>query len=78
MIVAATLRSFIGDESGAITVDWVALTAAILLLGIAVVYYLFETGVTTTVETVDTGFDAVDPALVQVKRDLSGPLSNNN
>ncbi len=77
MTVAATLTSFFGDESGAITVDWVALTAAILLLGIAVVYYLFSTGVPTTMQTIDGGFDAVDPALAQVKRTIDGPLTND-
>lgn len=39
------LRKFIGDETGAVTIDWVALTAGILLLGIAVVYGVFEGGV---------------------------------
>lgn len=29
---------FLRDDSGAVTLDWVALTAGILLLGIAVVY----------------------------------------
>ncbi len=77
MNVAATLMSFVGDESGAITIDWVALTAAILLLGIATVYYLFDTGVTETVTTIDDGFDAVDPALAQVKREMSGPLASD-
>ncbi len=30
------LKTFRGDESGAVTVDWVVLTAAIVGLGIAV------------------------------------------
>lgn len=30
-------RTFRGDESGAVTVDWVVLTAAIVGLGIAVI-----------------------------------------
>ena len=30
------VKSMLRDESGAVTVDWVALTAGILLLGIAV------------------------------------------
>lgn len=36
---------FLRDESGAVTIDWVALTAGILLLGIAVVYGIFNSGV---------------------------------
>ena len=37
--------NFLNDESGAVTIDWVALTAGILLLGIALVYGIFNTGV---------------------------------
>ena len=40
---------FIRDEDGAVTIDWVALTAGILLLGIAVVYTIFEGGVSSVV-----------------------------
>lgn len=39
------LNKFWNDEAGAVTIDWVALTAGILLLGIAVVYGIFNTGV---------------------------------
>lgn len=39
------LKNFLHDEAGAVTIDWVALTAGILLLGIAVVYAIFEGGV---------------------------------
>jgi Flp pilus assembly pilin Flp len=38
---------FLRDEAGAVTIDWVALTAGILLLGIAVVYGIFNNGVDT-------------------------------
>ena len=31
------IRTFVGDEAGAVTVDWVVLTAAIVGLGIAVI-----------------------------------------
>ena len=43
--IVKKLRGLIRDESGAVTVDWVALTAGILLLGIAVVYAIFTEGV---------------------------------
>lgn len=39
------LKKFLRDESGAVTIDWVALTAGILLLGIATVYAIFREGV---------------------------------
>ena len=40
-------KSFLRDESGAVTIDWVALTAGVLLLAIVVVYAIFDQGVTT-------------------------------
>jgi len=43
--IVKKLRGLVRDESGAVTVDWVALTAGILLLGIAVVYAIFSEGV---------------------------------
>ncbi len=45
---------FIRDEAGAVTIDWVALTAGILLLGIAVVYAIFRTGVADVVTDINT------------------------
>ncbi len=36
---------FLSDDTGAVTIDWVALTSAILLLGIMVVYAIFNGGV---------------------------------
>lgn len=37
MTFLANIKNFAADESGAVTVDWVVLTAAIVGLGIAVV-----------------------------------------
>lgn len=37
MKLFANIKSFAADESGAVTVDWVVLTAAIVGLGIAVI-----------------------------------------
>ena len=37
--------AFLSDENGAVTIDWVALTAGILLLGIALIYGVFNSGV---------------------------------
>ena len=36
---------FLRDESGAITVDWVALTAGILILGIVITFAIYNLGV---------------------------------
>ena len=46
MTYFANIKNFAADESGAVTVDWVVLTAAIVGLGIAVVTSV-RTGVTT-------------------------------
>jgi len=57
---------FLGDDAGAVTVDWVALVSAILLLGVMTVYAIFNGGVaglvlnvnatlTSVVTDVDTG-----------------------
>lgn len=37
-------RSFAANESGAVTVDWVALTAAVVVIGIGLAYAVFGTG----------------------------------
>ncbi|MEM7509002.1 MAG: pilus assembly protein [Pseudomonadota bacterium] len=39
------LKTFIHDEAGAVTIDWVAMTAGMLLLGIALVFGIFNNGV---------------------------------
>jgi len=38
-LVAPILKRFSTDDQGAVTVDWVALTAAIVLLGVSVMFY---------------------------------------
>jgi hypothetical protein len=47
-------RKFWRDDSGAVTIDWVSLTAGILLLGIAVVYGIFQGGVLPLTESVNS------------------------
>ena len=37
-------RRFAADKSGAVTVDWVALTAAVVIIGIGIVYAVFGSG----------------------------------
>ena len=48
------LRCFRSDDIGAVTIDWVALTSGILLLGIMVVYAIFNNGVSTLVGNINT------------------------
>ncbi len=50
---------FLSDDAGAVTIDWVALTAGILLLGIMVVYAIFNNGVSTLVSNVNSTLSGV-------------------
>lgn len=53
------LRAYLVAEDGAVTIDWVALTAGILLLGIIVLFSIFSNGVTPLASTLnDTLSDA--------------------
>jgi hypothetical protein len=63
-----TLRnfgSFFGDEAGAVTIDWVAVTSGVLLLGVVVVYSVFNNGVSSLVSNVNA-------TLVAVETDIGG------
>lgn len=47
-------RDFLRDDSGAITVDWVTLTAGLLLFGIAIIFAIFDGGVDPLVNNMST------------------------
>ena len=49
---------FLRDESGAVTIDWVALTAGILLLGITLVYAIFNNGVGSLASNINSNLTA--------------------
>ncbi len=53
------LRCFRSDDIGAVTIDWVALGSAILLLGIIVVYAIFNNGVSTLVSNVNSTLSGI-------------------
>ena len=53
MTFFANIKNFAADESGAVTVDWVVLTAAIVGLGIAVVASV-RTGVVGIGDTIQS------------------------
>ena len=55
---------FIGDESGALTIDWVALSAGILLAGLVAVFAIYLNG--------------ASPAVVDMNTTLSGLNSDIN
>ncbi|MEH6834707.1 hypothetical protein [Falsihalocynthiibacter arcticus] len=52
------IKNFANDESGAVTVDWVVLTAAIVGLGVAVLATVRD-GVTELSETISTQVGAI-------------------
>ena len=63
---------FLRDDAGAVTIDWVALTAGILLLGIMVVYAIFNNGVSSLVSNVNS-------TLIGVTTDVNiGTVTNQN
>jgi len=57
------IYGFIDDESGAVTIDWVALAAGILILGIAVVFNIFSEGVEPVVASIEDRLAVRAPAL---------------
>jgi Flp pilus assembly pilin Flp len=63
------LNTFLSDESGAVTVDWVVLTAAIVGLGLAVMSVV-SGGVEDLSGDISTALTNTDP--------LSDPFDNAN
>ena len=55
------IKTFAKSESGAVTVDWVVLTAALVGLGLAVMAVV-STGVEDLSNSVATDLAAIDPA----------------
>jgi len=53
-------HKFLRDDAGAVTIDWVALTSGVLLLGIMVVYAIFNGGVNSLVADINATLAGVD------------------
>ncbi|HGG05988.1 MAG TPA: pilus assembly protein [Aliiroseovarius sp.] len=62
-----TFTHFLNDESGAVTVDWVVLTAAIVGLGIAVL-----TTISSSVEDVASAVDTQLNSMATLDTTLDG------
>ena len=45
---------FFSDDAGAVTIDWITLTAGILLLGILVVYTIYNGGWSNMAPNINT------------------------
>jgi len=56
------IKTFRADEDGAVTVDWVVLTAAIVGLGIAVLASV-RTGATTMANNISTELQTAVPSV---------------
>ena len=63
---------FLSDDAGAVTVDWIALTSGVLIVGVIVVYAIYNNGVASAVM-------GIDSTLVSVSTDLDvGTIINQN
>ena len=65
MNFVSRLQAFRADEEGAVTIDWVALTAGILLLGIAVVFSIFSYGVDPLVQSANEELEGAPAGLCE-------------
>lgn len=57
-LMMSGVKNFFTDEAGVAVVDWVALVASTIVLGIAVTYALFNTGVANLTGHVNTTLSA--------------------
>ena len=63
---------FLSDDAGTVTVDWIALTSGVLIVGVIVVYAIYNNGVASAVM-------GIDSTLVSVSTDLDvGTIINQN
>ncbi len=54
-----SLRKLVRDESGAAAIDWISLVSAVLLLGLVVVYSVYNVGVASVAWKVESALDDV-------------------
>lgn len=54
----SVINQFVSNERGAATIDWVALTAGVLLIGVAMVYSIFNNGVGDTASSISSSLEA--------------------
>ncbi len=73
MTFFANIKTFAADESGAVTVDWVVLTAAIVGLGIAVIASV-RTGTQDIGNTIQ---ESLTSATIADLGDLSAPADTD-
>ena len=65
---------FLSDDAGAVTIDWVALTSAILLVGLMVVYSIFNGGVSSVVSNISSTLSGVSTSVsIGTLTNMNGP-----
>ena len=55
------MKMFLRDCNGAVTIDWVTLTGAVLFVGIMVVSAIYNNGVSSLVSNVNSTMTDADP-----------------
>ena len=63
--------TFLSDEAGVVTIDWVAVTASILLLGLAVIFSVFNDGVTPAANGINSTLSSMD---IEVPANTLNPI----
>lgn len=57
------VKKFWDDTSGAVTIDWVALAAGVLVVGITVVYALYTDGIGALTKSLNSAMASVDAGI---------------
>ncbi|MEM1346323.1 MAG: hypothetical protein AAGI34_17305 [Pseudomonadota bacterium] len=71
-----SLIKFAQDETGSAALDWVALAAGIVILGLAVVYGVFQSSVSQLTRSINE--DLIEIEQGAVSKPSSGAFSGNN
>ena len=50
---------FLSDDAGAVTIDWVALTAGVLLVGIMAIYAIYNNGASSAVDNANNKLTSI-------------------
>lgn len=66
------VQDLLRDERGAVTIDWVGLTSGVLLLGITLVYAIYNSGVASGVFSINQALGGIGVNDVGAAPDFSG------
>ncbi len=53
--------AYLKDEDGAVAMDWIALTAGMVMMGLSLVYAVFNNGVSSLVDNLNSEIAAIIP-----------------